>query len=280
MKNVLCKFPVVLIASLIFLPAMAEAGWRGGDMTPGLGKSVLTDQGPALQLYAAAASDPANTPPVPPPANEPPAPQNAPLPPPGQPGPDGTVSAPPHPGPEAKCREWKMVERRMENRWDSYNNRWHQIPVEKWDWVDVPCGRPETASVPPPSLPPASVPPPPEGNIAPPPPVEFSAPPSVAVIPGTYAYVVPGVDIVFYHGFWYRPWGGRWFWSRSYGGPWVYLPPPRVPSALLTLPPGYYRVPPGYPRIPYARFHTNWGRWERERYWHGQREWREGWRHR
>ena len=49
----------------------------------------------------------------------------------------------------------------------------------------------------------------------------FPAPPQVAVIPGTYVYMVPGidVDIFFHHGWWYRPYEGRWFRASSYNGP-------------------------------------------------------------
>ncbi len=290
MKGFVKFFLSGLILCMFFLPAAADVHWRGGsalpDLTAGVTGSLL-----APHVYAASApvNDPANAAPPPPAgSNIPPAPPNIAPPPPGPPGPESAVS-PPLPGGEAKCREWKMVERRVEDRWDSYGKK-QQVPVEKWDWVDVPCNRPATASAPPPSMPPPSGPPadanvpppagPPGVNVPPPPPYEFSAPPSVAVIPGTYAYVVPGVDIVFYHGFWYRPYAGRWFWASSYNGPWVFLPPPRVPRVLLGLPPGFYHVPHGYPIIPYAQFHSNWGRWERERYWQGHREWHEGWRHR
>jgi hypothetical protein len=115
---------------------------------------------------------------------------------------------------------------------------------------------------------------------APPPEYAFPNPPEVAVIPGTYVYVVPGinVDILFYHGYWYRPYAGRWYFGLSYNGPWVYLDPVRIPRVLLELPPNYRSVPPRYPRIPYGYLRRNWERWERERYWHRNREWREGWR--
>jgi len=115
---------------------------------------------------------------------------------------------------------------------------------------------------------------------APPPEYAFPNPPDVAVIPGTYVYVVPGinVDILFYHGYWYHPYAGRWYFGLSYNGPWVYLDPVRIPRVLLELPPNYRSVPPRYPRIPYGYLRRNWERWERERYWHRNREWREGWR--
>ena len=105
-----------------------------------------------------------------------------------------------------------------------------------------------------------------------PPPYEFAAPPDVVPIPGTYAYFVPGnVDVLFYQGYWYRPFGGRWYRAMSYNGPWLFVPGPRVPRALVTLPPGWRRVPPGYRPIPHAELHRNWQRWERERHWEGHR---------
>jgi len=112
-----------------------------------------------------------------------------------------------------------------------------------------------------------------------PPPFVIQAPPPVAVIPGTYVYMIPGidVDILFYGGYWYRPYEGRWYWASSYNGPWAYIDIGRVPGALLTLPPDYRRLPPGYHYIPFAEFRANWGRWERERYWDRDRDWRAGW---
>ncbi len=107
----------------------------------------------------------------------------------------------------------------------------------------------------------------------------ISAPPALVVIPETYVYMVPdiSVEILFYHGFWYRPYGGVWYRATSYNGPWVVLSPYRVPQALLTLPPDHRWVPPGYRRIPYADLRGNWSRWERERYWDRDRDWHAGW---
>ncbi len=106
----------------------------------------------------------------------------------------------------------------------------------------------------------------------------FAAPPSLVVIPGTYVYFVPGidVDILFYHGYWYRPYEGRWFRARSYRGPWAFIPPGRVPPVLVDLPPDYRNIPPGYRAIPYREFNRNWSRWERERYWERDERWRRG----
>jgi hypothetical protein len=115
-------------------------------------------------------------------------------------------------------------------------------------------------------------------NIGLPPPYMIPAPPPVVVIPGTYVYAIPDVEveILFYHGYWYRPYEGRWHRARSYNGPWVYCVPSSVPRALMELPPGHYRVPPGYHHIPYGQVKKNWGKWEREQHWASDRDWREG----
>jgi hypothetical protein len=116
-------------------------------------------------------------------------------------------------------------------------------------------------------------------SIPPPPGFRFHAPPPMVVIPGTYIYAVPDIDIevLFYRGYWYRPHNERWYRSKSYNGPWIYLEWRRVPRALLDLPPDYYSIiSPEYERIPYGHFHSNWGRWERERYWDRDDRWREG----
>jgi hypothetical protein len=97
----------------------------------------------------------------------------------------------------------------------------------------------------------------------------FAAPPALVVLPGTYAYFVPdaGVEIFFYHDYWYRPYEGRWYRATNYNGPWAHVVPGRVPGFFLNLPPNYRHVPPGHERIPYGQFRKNWRRWERERYW-------------
>ena len=158
-----------------------------------------------------------------------------------------------------------MVGQHMESKYDPSTGQYRQVPVEKWDWVEVPCNNIEgkTGGG--------------QGDInsGTPPEYAFASPPSVAVIPGTYVYVVPdvGVDILFYDGLWYRPYLRRWYWAQSYNGPWAYLAPARVPPVLLRLPPGYKRLPRGYHHIPYGHFARNWKRWERERHWHNDRDW-------
>jgi hypothetical protein len=109
---------------------------------------------------------------------------------------------------------------------------------------------------------------------------EFHAPPSVVAIPGTYVYLVPdiGVDIFFYHGYWYRPHNNRWYRARSYNGHYAPLAFRHVPCPLLRLPPHYRNVPRGYHRISYRQVNRNWRRWEREKHWNRDRAWREGWK--
>lgn len=102
------------------------------------------------------------------------------------------------------------------------------------------------------------------------PPVVFRSPPLLVPIPDRYVYFVPDVDvdILFYQGFWYRPYQGRWYRARSYRGPWDYLTPSRVPRVFIELPPDYRHLsPPGHRKIPYGELNRNWKKWEREKYW-------------
>ncbi len=97
----------------------------------------------------------------------------------------------------------------------------------------------------------------------------FPAPPAMVVIPQTYLYVVPGaeVDIVFYHGYWYRPHSGRWYRATGYNGPWKLLSVGQVPSSFTALPPEFRSVKPEYEPIPYQNVKKNWKQWEKERRW-------------
>jgi hypothetical protein len=97
----------------------------------------------------------------------------------------------------------------------------------------------------------------------------FPAPPAVVLIPGSYVYAVPDVDIdiIFYGGHWYRPHGDRWYRSASYNGPWGHIGHHRVPAVIIGLPPNYRHIPPGHQRIPYGHLKKNWKEWETHRYW-------------
>ncbi len=116
-----------------------------------------------------------------------------------------------------------------------------------------------------------------------PPPVVFSAPPEVIVVPDAYdVYAVPDVDvdIFFWNGWWWRPWGGRWYRSNYYDRGWAYYA--NVPSFYYDVDPGwrgYYRDRHwhghrwDYERVPYQRLHSNWRNWKTNRYWERQRTW-------
>ena len=265
----------LLIVLLFSLPAAANAR---GEFFIEFGAGLLTGYllaprpiyvaPPAYVLPPQVVQIYPSTGPTPPPGQGPPSEVIPALPAPPTSGYAGSAT-PPEADNQAKCREWRLVDSRLEDRWDSYSGKWQQVPVEKWDWVEIPCDS-EVA----PQERQGNV------NIEPPPGYSFSATPEVGVIPGTYVYVVPdiGVDLLFYQSYWYRPYAGHWFFARSYNGPWEYLVPVRVPHALLRLPLGYRRLPPGYPRIPYRELQTNWRRWENERHWHSNRGWQEGWR--
>lgn len=118
------------------------------------------------------------------------------------------------------------------------------------------------------------------GIFAPPPAYVVPAPPPVVVIPGTYVYSVPdpAVNILFYHGYWWRPYEGRWYRSNHYNGSWAYVRPERVPRAVIDLPPDYHRHMGHGERISHEDLRRNWRGWERERHWdrhEDRREWRD-----
>jgi hypothetical protein len=106
-------------------------------------------------------------------------------------------------------------------------------------------------------------------SLPPPPPLLVPVPPPVVLVPGTYAYFAPDVDVdlMFYGGFWYRPYGGGWYRASHYNGPWGFVPVGRVPGVLINLPPGFRNVPPGHQRIPYGHLKKNWKAWERDKHW-------------
>ncbi len=107
-------------------------------------------------------------------------------------------------------------------------------------------------------------------------PYVFPAPPPMAPIPGTYVYYAPDidVDVLFYHGYWYRPYEGRWYRGRSYNGPWVHLALSGVPRAVIAVPHDFRHVSSGHRGVPYREFNRNWRKWERERHWDRDEEWR------
>jgi hypothetical protein len=100
--------------------------------------------------------------------------------------------------------------------------------------------------------------------------IKFAAPPDLVVIPGTYVYIVPDidVDVLFFQGYWWRPYKGYWYRSQDYKGQWSYVEPGRIPNGLRSLPQDYrYHLSPGYERIPHRDVERNWEKWEKEKYW-------------
>jgi hypothetical protein len=119
-------------------------------------------------------------------------------------------------------------------------------------------------------------------NIALPPPIMFAVPPALIVLPETYVYVVPDVDvdIFFYSGWWWRPWEGRWYRSRHYDTGWAHYR--SVPSFYRGIPSGWrndYRDHRwggrqwDYREIPHEQLQRNWSTWEKSRHWEKQNTW-------
>jgi hypothetical protein len=119
-------------------------------------------------------------------------------------------------------------------------------------------------------------------RVALPPPIVFAGPPEVVVIPETYVYAVPDVevDIFFYDGWWWRPWQGRWYRSQHYNSGWAYYQ--SVPAFYGGIPPGWrndYRDHRwrghrwNHQRIPHQQLQRNWNNWEKNRHWEKQQTW-------
>jgi hypothetical protein len=100
--------------------------------------------------------------------------------------------------------------------------------------------------------------------------VRFAGPPEVVVIPGTYVYMVPDldVDVLFYQGYWWRPYEGQWYRSRDYRGSWRHVESRHIPGGLRSLPQDYrQRLSTGHERIPHEHVQKNWKKWEKEKHW-------------
>ena len=110
-----------------------------------------------------------------------------------------------------------------------------------------------------------------------PPPVVIHEPPPVVVIPGTYVYFAPdvGVDIFFYHGYWYRPHHGHWYRAKGYNGPWNNIEGRRVPYVVRNLPPDFHHRVRHHERIRHVDLQRNWKTWEHEKHWdrHDNKHW-------
>jgi hypothetical protein len=100
--------------------------------------------------------------------------------------------------------------------------------------------------------------------------IRFAAPPEVVVIPGTYVYMIPNrdEDILFFQGYWWRPYEGRWYRASNYNGRWSYIGPSRVPGGLRGLPLDYrQRITPEHERIAHKDVRRNWKTWEKQKRW-------------
>jgi hypothetical protein len=115
-----------------------------------------------------------------------------------------------------------------------------------------------------------------------PPPIVFPAPPEVVVIPETYVYVAPDIDVdlFFWNGWWWRLWEGRWYRSHYYNRGWAYYD--NVPSFYFDIDPGWrrhyrdhiwYGHRWNYERIPYKRLEQNWKSWQNNRRWEKRGTW-------
>jgi hypothetical protein len=116
-----------------------------------------------------------------------------------------------------------------------------------------------------------------------PPPIVHEAAPAVIVLPDTdYVYVVPNIelDIFFWNGWWWREWEGYWYRSLHYSRGWTYYN--AVPDFYFDVDPGwrrYYREHKwyghrwNYEPIPSRRLLRNWKKWNKNRYWGGERNW-------
>ena len=119
----------LLAVSLVSVPVMAEAHWHhgGGGLFLGFGAGLLS--GYLLAPRPVYVAPPPVYVPAPPPPYQPPESGYS----------YGTTQAVPPPSARGTCREWRMIARHLEDRWDSYAGRWQSVPVEKWGWVDKPC---------------------------------------------------------------------------------------------------------------------------------------------
>ena len=111
-------------------------------------------------------------------------------------------------------------------------------------------------------------------GVALPPPIVVEAPPAVVALPAApRVYAAPDVDVdlFFWNGWWWRPWGGHWYRSRYYDHGWGYYR--NVPRFYSHVNPGwrgYYRShnwngrPWNYQRIPHQEFvHGHYGHYRR-----------------
>ena len=136
MKRISPVLTGVLISLLFFVPVPADA--HGGGAILGFGLGLLA--GLAFAPGPVYVGAPVYYAP-PPPAVYVPYPYSyyvpAPNPPPVSYGYSGIATV--APAGQARCREWRLINRDWENRWDPYYGKWRAVLVEKWGWAAVPC---------------------------------------------------------------------------------------------------------------------------------------------
>jgi hypothetical protein len=142
MKTVKVVFLIVLTALLIAVPAAADAHGFGGGAILGFGLGLFT--GFAFAPRAVYVGPPVYYAP-PPLVGYPYYPYAVPAPVPPDPeasrysNSGNLPSAHFAPPGQSRCREWRLIDRRWENKWDPYYGRWRAVLVEKWGWAGVPC---------------------------------------------------------------------------------------------------------------------------------------------
>jgi hypothetical protein len=88
------------------------------------------------------------------------------------------------------------------------------------------------------------------GNAPPPPVVVFRQEPRLVVVPNSTVYVVQDdvdYDVFRYGVFWYVFDDGYWYRARTYRGPFRVVSARYVPTAIVSVPPRWWRHPHGGP---------------------------------
>jgi len=140
MKTVRLVSIGLLIVLLVSVPAVADAHWGfGGGLILGFGTGLVTGFAFAPRpVYVAPPVYYAPPPPVaypyygPAPIVSGPAAS-------GYSNNAGVPSGNPPPVGQLGCREWRLINRHWEKRWDASYGRWQSVLVERWGWAGVPC---------------------------------------------------------------------------------------------------------------------------------------------
>ena len=115
-----------------------------------------------------------------------------------------------------------------------------------------------------------------------PPVIRFHEAPRMVVLPGTYTYVAPDVDvdIFFNDGWWWRPYQGRWYRSHDYNSGWSYhQQPPSFYNGVNRNWRDDYRKHQwkGHNWNPERRDHRevqkNWNYWKKDKHWEKNNNW-------